>query len=90
MIIIFEKGEKNRSFDYNLLTQQHKIKNKSQKENYRNKIKEIKANAPDQHALNLSATTLTEAQKSLLMKVLHSFLHHQMLTCVKLEKILRN
>ena len=62
------KRKKNRRFNHDLLTQKHKIKNKSRKENYRNKISEIKANAPDQNAINLSTTTLTEAQKSLLMK----------------------
>ena len=38
------------------------------KENYRIKINEIKANAPDHNAINLSKCELTEAQKSLLMK----------------------
>ena len=50
------------------LIQQRKIKNESSKENYRNKINEIKANAPDQNAINLSITTLPKAQESLLMK----------------------
>ena len=62
------KRKKNRRFSRNLLTEQRKIKNKRRKENYRNKISEIKTNAPDQNAINLSTTTLTEAQKSLLMK----------------------
>ena len=38
------------------------------KENYRIKINEIKANAPDHNAINLSKCELTEAQKILLMK----------------------
>ena len=38
------------------------------KENYRIKINEIKANAPDQNSINLSKCELTEAQKRLLMK----------------------
>ena len=42
-----EKRRKNRRFNRNLLTQQRKIKNKRQKENYRNKISEIKANPTD-------------------------------------------
>ena len=42
-----EKRRKNRRFNRNLLTQQRKIKNKRQKENYRNKIREIKANPTD-------------------------------------------
>ena len=50
------------------LIQQRKIKNESSKENYRNKINEIKANAPDQNAINLSITNLPKAQESLLMK----------------------
>ena len=62
------KPKKKRRFNRDLLTQKRKIKNKRRKENYRNKINEIKANAPDQNAINLSTTTLTEAQKSLLMK----------------------
>ena len=68
MMIILENARKNSRFDRNLLTQQCKIKNRRRKENYRNKINEIKANAPDQIAINLSTTTLTEAQKNLLMK----------------------
>ena len=62
------KLKKNRGFDRYLLTQQRKIKNKRRKENYLNKINEIKATGPDQNAINVSTTTLTEAQKSLLMK----------------------
>ena len=50
------------------LTQQRKIKNKRRKENYLNTINEIKAKGPDQNVINVSTTTLTEAQKSLLMK----------------------
>ena len=42
-----EKRRKNRRFNRNLLTQQRKIKNKRQNENYRNKISEIKANPTD-------------------------------------------
>ena len=38
------------------------------KENYRIKINEIKANAPDHNAINLSKCKLTEAQQCLLMK----------------------
>ena len=55
------KRKKNRRFNHNLLTQQRKIKNKRLKENYRNKITEIKANAPDQNGNKLSTITLTEA-----------------------------
>ena len=62
------KHKKNRRFNHDLLTLKCKIKNKRRKENYCNKISEIKANAPDQNTINLSTTTLTEAQKSLLMK----------------------
>ena len=62
------KRKKNGRFNRNLVTQQRKIKNKRRKENYCNKITEIKANPPDQNAINLSTATLTEAQKSLLMK----------------------
>ena len=63
-----KQRKKNRSFDRNLLTQQRKNKNKRRKENYRIKINEIKANAPDHNAIILSKCELTEAQKSLLMK----------------------
>ena len=63
-----KQRKKNRSFDRNLLTQQLKNKNKGRKENYRIKINEIKANAPDHNAIILSKCELTEAQKSLLMK----------------------
>ena len=56
------KRMKNRRFDRILLNQQHKIKNKCRTENYRNKISEIKANTPDQNAINFSTTTLTEAE----------------------------
>ena len=62
------KRKKNRRFNRDLLTQKRKIKNKRRKENYLKKISEIKANAADQNAINLSTTTLTEAKKSLLMK----------------------
>ena len=63
-----KQRKKNRRFDRNLLTQQRKNKNKWRKENYRIKINEIKANAPDHNAINLSKCKLTEAQKCLLMK----------------------
>ena len=62
------KPKKNRGFDRYLLTQQRKIKNKRRKENYLNTINEIKAKGPDQNVINVSTATLTEAQKSLLMK----------------------
>ena len=62
------KLKKNRGFDRYLLTQQRKIKNKRRKENYLNTINEIKAKGPDQNVINVSTATLTEAQKSLLMK----------------------
>ena len=42
--------------------------NKRRKENYHHQISQIKPNIPDQNAINLTTTTLTEAQKSLLMK----------------------
>ena len=63
-----KQRKKNRRFDRNLLTQQRKNKNKWRKENYRIKINEIKANAPDHNAINLSKCELTEAQKILFMK----------------------
>ena len=63
-----KQRKKNRRFDRSLLTQERKNKNKRRKENYRIKINEFKANAPDHNAINLSKCELTEAQKSLLMK----------------------
>ena len=57
------KRRKNRRFDRILLTQQRKINNKCREENYRNKISKIKADTPDQNAINFSTTTLTEAEK---------------------------
>ena len=47
-----EKLNTDRRFYRNLLFQQHKIKNKRRKENYRNKINKVKAKGPKQNAVN--------------------------------------
>ena len=56
--------KRNRQFSRNKLSEQIKEKRIRRKENYLNKIKELKLNAPDQNAINLSDQSLTDAQKS--------------------------
>ena len=60
--------KRNRRFKKDVIVNKRKEKRKRYRSKKKQSIKEIKQNAPDQNAINLSNSVLSEKQKSLLKK----------------------
>ena len=60
--------KRNRRFKKEIIMNKRKEKRKRYRSKKREKLKLIKQNAPDQNAINLSKTILTEEEKSILIK----------------------
>ena len=83
--------KRNRRFKRNVIVGKRKEKRKRYRYKKKQIIKEIKQNAPDQNAINLSKTVLSKEQKSLLKrKVLFLYRLQQTLTGMRFIKTLQN
>ena len=83
--------KRNRRFKRNVIVGKRKEKRKRYRYKKKQIIKEIKQNAPDQSAINLSKTVLSKEQKSLLKrKVLFLYRLQQTLTGMRFIKTLQN
>ena len=67
-VIAGKNQRKNRRFSRNQLERKKREKKKRNKCSFKERIKKIKENCPDQNAINLSTRDLTPSQKSVLAK----------------------